>query len=93
MFRQHKREQHAKKFVVNSYFLIDAINLTYESMKISTINSSFFVSFLFANFDIFNSIRFHQNSEKKNDLIKSSFSCNIFNNVNIYVVNQNCSNE
>ena len=45
IFRQHKREQHAKKFVVNSHFLIDAIKSTCESMKISTINSSSFVSF------------------------------------------------
>ena len=76
MFRQHKREQHTKKSVVKSYFLIDTVKSTYESMKISTINLSSFVSFavqskqmfeffiffelfLFAFFDIFNSIRFH----------------------------------
>ena len=51
-----------KKFIVNLYFSIDAIKSTYESMKISTIN---FTLFLFANFDIFNSIRFHQNLKKK----------------------------
>ena len=73
MFRQHKREQHAKKFVVNSHFSIDAVKSTCESMKISTINSSSSASlvvqsntlFLFASFDIFNSNRFHQNLEKK----------------------------
>ena len=73
MFRQHKREQHAKKFVVNSFFSIDTIKSICESIKTSTINSSFSVSFvvqsnelfLFAFFDIFNSTRFHQNSEKK----------------------------
>ena len=79
MFRQHKREQHAKKFVVNSHFLINAIKSTCESIEISTINSSSFVSFaiqlselftffelfLLALLDIFNSNRFHQNLEKK----------------------------
>ena len=110
ILRQHKREQHAKKFVFNLHFLIDAVKSTCESIKISTINLSFFVSlaiqskqmsefftlfeliisfknssftnftfeticqfneksivtlFLFANLDIFNSIRFHQNSKKK----------------------------
>ena len=73
MFRQHKREQHAKKFVVNFHFSIDATKSTYESMKISTVNSSFSVSlvvqsntlFLFASLDIFNSSRFHQNLKKR----------------------------
>ena len=45
MLRQHKREQHAKRFVVNSHLLIDVIKSTCESIKISTINSSFFASF------------------------------------------------
>ena len=45
MFRQHKREQHAKRLVVNSHLLIDAVKSACESMKISTINSSFFASF------------------------------------------------
>ena len=40
MLRQHKREQHAKRSVVNSHLLIDAVKSTYESMKISTVNSS-----------------------------------------------------
>ena len=40
MLRKHKREQHAKRFVVNSHFLIDAVKSTCESMKISTVNSS-----------------------------------------------------
>ena len=73
MFRQHKQEQHVKKLIVNSHFSINAIKSTCESIEISTINSSFFVSlvvqsntlFLFANLDIFNSNRFHQNLEKK----------------------------
>ena len=73
MFRQHKREQHAKRLVVNFHLSIDAVKSACESMKISTINSSFFVSFvvqsntlfLFASFDIFNSNRSHQNLEKR----------------------------
>ena len=62
MFRQHKREQHAKKFVVNSHFSIDAVKSTRESMKISTIN---FTLSLLASLDIFNSTRSHQNLERK----------------------------
>ena len=60
MFRQHKREQHAKKHVVNSYFLIDAIKSTYESMKISTINSSFFVSFAIQSKQMFEFFTFFE---------------------------------
>ena len=45
MFRQHKREQHAKKFVISSHLLLDAIKSACESMKISTVNTSFSVSF------------------------------------------------
>ena len=62
IFRQHKRKQHAKKFVVNSHFSIDAVKSTCESIKISTIN---FTLFLLASLDIFNSIRFHQNLERR----------------------------
>ena len=73
MFRQHKREQHAKRSVVNFHLSIDAVKSPCESMKISTVNSSSSVSFvvqsntlsLFASFGIFNSNRFHQNLEKR----------------------------
>ena len=49
-----------KRSIVNSFFSIDTIHLIYETMKKSIIEL-----FLFALFDIFNSIRFHQNSKKK----------------------------
>ena len=59
-FREHKREQHAKKFVVNSRFLIDAVKLTCESMKISTINSSFSVSFAIQSKQMFELFTFFE---------------------------------
>ena len=62
MFRQHKREQHAKKSVVNSHFSIDAIKSACESIEMSTIN---FTLSLFASLDIFNSTRSHQNLERR----------------------------
>ena len=40
MLRKHKREQHAKRSVVSSHLLIDAVKSACESMKISTVNSS-----------------------------------------------------
>ena len=73
MLRQHKQKQHAKKSIVNSHFSINAIKSACESIEMLTVNLSFFVSlviqsntlFLFANLDIFNSNRFHQNLEKR----------------------------
>ena len=44
MLREHKREQHAKKHVVNSHLLIDAVKSACESIEISTVNSSSFAS-------------------------------------------------
>ena len=73
IFRQHKREQHAKKSVVNLHFSINAVKSTCESIEILTVNSSFSVSlvvqsntlFLLASLDIFNSNRLHQDLEKR----------------------------
>ena len=62
MFRQHKRKQHAKRFVVNSHFSIDAVKSACESIEISTVN---FTLSLLASLDIFNSTRSHQNLERK----------------------------
>ena len=65
MLRQHKREQHSKRFVVNSHLLIDAVKSACESMKMSTVNSSSSALSLFASLDIFNPVRSHQDSEKR----------------------------
>ena len=60
--QKHRYIDVQKKFVVSSHLSIDAVKSACESMKISTIN---FTLFLFADFDIFNSTRSHQNLERK----------------------------
>ena len=60
--QKHRYIDVQKKFVVNLHFSIDAVKLACESMKISTVN---FTLSLFANLDIFNSTRFHQNLKRK----------------------------
>ena len=57
---KHQKITIQKFSIISASFSIDTINLVYETMKKSVIELSFF-----ALFDIFNSARFHQNSEKR----------------------------
>ena len=74
MFRQHKREQHAKKFVINSHFLLDAIKFACESMKILTINTSFSVSFAIQSKQMFEFFKFFESIVSFKNSFLTSFT-------------------
>ena len=57
---KHQKISIQKSSIINASLSIDTVDLVYETMKKSIIELS-----LFASFDIFNSVRSHQNSKKR----------------------------